>query len=571
MLVLALCLGLFSTFTVLVVRFFYLKVQCWFCGHTAFTSWSRKTSFVCQQCGQYNGFKSDGDYNKVIPSQFIAELNPVNFNKVRSIFTLDLFRLTLDCKLLPSFIEWWHNKQQTICLTKNSNSLKTYRKTIAWFELLIVLRIISILCFISIITGPLLIEISRQTCLIHVATNKSYLYKFVELFWSNHCRSYSRKYCTEILTYSQHFSLSNIGQSWFNLLMFCLQITLVAMTSLKHGNKHYSMYYDGLKSLVLLYDISMLLISLNILLSSSSVKNDSFNLMNSMTWSTTSFTHITLLGVFVLFISFIIIIYGIRIWLSFFLKDCMSQQKELKDTWPSDVKLPCLQSIDSISYYSTPSHYSTNCTMNSLNSSRKSLEDELADTKLYSTNKYDNIFRPSVLSGGGGGGGSGSNNISPSVISSQYSNVNSRHSFTSSNLYSTRYNPMKQQPPPLPPPSQQQQMIESCRSDDDNLSCMTSISHYKSNNPNCYTLDYHSTNHLPTYLSQSNIKRKTISSKRKRRTGLIHFILCLLFGRLETWNDVRLELTCLANAVFLSIVIYCTCRLMFCLVSVFDA
>lgn len=95
MLVLAVCLGLFSTFTVLVVRFFYLKVQCWFCGHTAFTSWSRKTSFVCQQCGQYNGFKSDGDYNKVIPSQFIAELNPVNFNKVRSIFTLDLFRLTV--------------------------------------------------------------------------------------------------------------------------------------------------------------------------------------------------------------------------------------------------------------------------------------------------------------------------------------------------------------------------------------------------------------------------------------------------------------------------------------------
>ncbi|CAH8528762.1 unnamed protein product [Schistosoma bovis] len=629
MLVLALCLGLFSTFTVLVVRFFYLKVQCWFCGHTAFTSWSRKTSFVCQQCGQYNGFKSDGDYNKVIPSQFIAELNPVNFNKAHGTFSshsdvlcpdctrnqntivqklseytpkndksdeeikeytrlLELeyglcsscYRKVnnklrqLDCKLLPSFIEWWHNKQRTISLTKNSISLKTYRKTIAWFELLIVLRIISMLCLISIIIGPLLIEISRQTCLIHITMNKSYLYKFVELIWSNHCRSYSRRYCTEIMTYSQHFSLSNIGQLWFNLLMFCLQITLVAMTSLRHGNKHYSMYYDGLKSLVLLYDISMLLISLNILLSSSSVNIDSFQLMNSMTWSTTSFTYITLLGVFVLFISFIIIIiYGIRIWLSFFLKDCMSQQKKLKSTWPSDVKLPCFQSTDSISYYSTPSHYSTNCTMNSLNSSRKSLEDELADTKLYSTNKYDNIFRPSVLSGGsggGGGGGAGSNNISPSVISSQYSNVNSQHSFTSSNLYSTRYNLMKQQQPPPSQQQQQQQMIESCRPDDDNLSCMTSISHYKSNNPNCYTLDCYSNNHLPTYLSQSNIKHKTVSSKRKRRTGLIHFILCLLFGRLETWNDVRLELTCLANAVFLSIVIYCTCRLMFCLVSVFD-
>ncbi|CAI2727602.1 unnamed protein product [Schistosoma spindalis] len=643
MLVLALCLGLFSTFTVLVVRFFYLKVQCWFCGHTAFTSWSRKTSFVCHQCGQYNGFKSDGDYNKVIPSQFIAELNPVNFNKAHGTFSSHSDVLCPDCtrnqntivqklseytpkndksdeeikeytrlleleyglcsscyrkvnnklrqldyKLLPSFIEWWHTKQQpkqqqqqqqqTITMRKNSILFKI----ITWYELLIILRILNIFCFIYIIISSILIEINQQTCLIYITIHKSYLYKFIELIWSNNCRIYLRNYCHELLILSKYFSLSNTGQLWFNLLMFCLQIILVTMTSLKHRNKYYSIYQDGLKSLILLYDISMLLISLNILLSLL-INNDSINVMNNkMKWSN-SFNHITLLGIFVLFTLFIIIIiiiYGIRIWLSFFHKDCILQQKELKNTWPSHVKLPCFQTIDNISYYSTPSDYSTNYTMNSLNSSRKSLEDELANTKLYSTNKYNHIFRPSVLSGGGGGGGSGgagSNNISPSVISSQYSNVNSRHSFISSNLYSTHDNPMKQHPSP-PPPSQQQQqrqqqqqqMIESCRADDDNLSCLTSISHYKSNNSNYYTHDYHLNNHLSNYISQSNIQRKSITSKRKRRTGLINFILCLLFGRLETWNDIRLQLTCLANAVFLSIVIYCTCRLMFCLVCVFD-
>ncbi|CAH8577585.1 unnamed protein product [Schistosoma rodhaini] len=603
MLVLALCLGLFSAFTVFIVRFFYLKVQCWFCGHTASTSWSRKTSFVCQQCGQYNGFTSDGDYNKVIPSQFSAELNPVNFSKARGTFSSHSDVLCPDCtrnqntivqklseytpkndrsdeeikeytrlleleyglcsscyrkvndklrqldyKLLPSFIDWWHNnKQQTISITKKSSvSLKTPRQIIIWFELFIILRLISILCFICIIISPILIEISKQTCLIYVTKNKSYLYKLIELFWSSNCRFYTRQYCNEILAYSQHFSLTNTGQLWFNLLLICLQITLVAMSSLRLGNKHntsyhYSIYHDGLKTLVVLYDISMLLISLNILLSSSSsLIIDSFNLMSSIKLPITS-THITLLGVFILFASFIIILYGIRIWLSFFLKDCKSQQKTLKDTWPSNVKLPCLQSTDSISYYSTPSHHSTNYTMNSFNSSGRSLEDELADTKLFSTtNKYNNVFRPSVLSG---------SNISPSAIGS-------RHSYTSSNMYSTHYNPMKQQ------------MIESGQRDDDNLSYLSSVSHYK---PNCYTLDSNSSGQLPTNLTQFMVKRKSNSSKRKRRTGLIHFVLCLLFGRLETWKDVCLELTCLANAIFLSIVIYCTYRLMYCLVNVFDA
>ncbi|CAH8294534.1 unnamed protein product [Schistosoma turkestanicum] len=97
MLVLALCLGVFSIFIMLIVKFLYWKVQCWFCGYTTRASWSRKTSFVCQQCGQYNGFKSDGDYNKVIPSQYIAELNPINFHQVRGTFSSHSDVLCPDC------------------------------------------------------------------------------------------------------------------------------------------------------------------------------------------------------------------------------------------------------------------------------------------------------------------------------------------------------------------------------------------------------------------------------------------------------------------------------------------
>ncbi|XP_018645439.1 hypothetical protein Smp_159910 [Schistosoma mansoni] len=347
------------------------QVQCWFCGHTASTSWSRKTSFVCQQCGQYNGFTSDGDYNKVIPSQFSAELNPVNFSKARGTFSSHSDVLCPDC-------------------TRNQNTIVQ--------------------------------KLSEYT--------------------PKNDRSDE-----EIKEYTRLLELE------YGLCSSC-----------------YRKVNDKLR------------------------------------------------------------------------------QKTLKDTWPSHVKLPCLQSTDSISYYSTPSHHSTNYTMDSLiNSSGRSLEDELADTKLFSATKnYNNVFRPSVLS---------SSNISPSAIGSQHSTVNSRHSFRSSNMYSTHYNPMKQQ------------MIESGQRDDDNLSYLSSVSHYK---PNCYTLDSNSSGHLPTNLTQSMVKHKSNSSKRKRRTGLIHFVLCLLFGRLETWKDVCLELTCLANAIFLSIVIYCTYRLMYCLVNVFD-
>jgi len=45
------------------------RVQCHFCSHCQTVKFSRRNSWDCQSCGQYNGFNKDGDYNKEIHGQ----------------------------------------------------------------------------------------------------------------------------------------------------------------------------------------------------------------------------------------------------------------------------------------------------------------------------------------------------------------------------------------------------------------------------------------------------------------------------------------------------------------------
>ena len=45
------------------------RVTCWFCSHRQTVKFSQRNSWDCIQCGQYNGFNKDGDYNKDITGQ----------------------------------------------------------------------------------------------------------------------------------------------------------------------------------------------------------------------------------------------------------------------------------------------------------------------------------------------------------------------------------------------------------------------------------------------------------------------------------------------------------------------
>jgi hypothetical protein len=43
------------------------KVSCWFCNKESSVFILNKNSWNCENCNQYNGFKKDGDYNRMIP------------------------------------------------------------------------------------------------------------------------------------------------------------------------------------------------------------------------------------------------------------------------------------------------------------------------------------------------------------------------------------------------------------------------------------------------------------------------------------------------------------------------
>lgn len=52
-------------------------MNCWFCNRNQSVSYALRNSFICCQCEQYNGFSPDGGYNREIPEQHYAKLNPV--------------------------------------------------------------------------------------------------------------------------------------------------------------------------------------------------------------------------------------------------------------------------------------------------------------------------------------------------------------------------------------------------------------------------------------------------------------------------------------------------------------
>jgi len=67
-----------------ILRFIYMKlrqgtqssVNCWFCNTTRKVPYTQRNSWTCTSCKQYNGFTSDGGYNKRIIAQFIEVVSP---------------------------------------------------------------------------------------------------------------------------------------------------------------------------------------------------------------------------------------------------------------------------------------------------------------------------------------------------------------------------------------------------------------------------------------------------------------------------------------------------------------
>ncbi|CAG9533041.1 unnamed protein product [Cercopithifilaria johnstoni] len=62
--------------------FWKVIVNCWFCNENIRVSYCGQKAFICPKCGQYNGFKEDGDYDRFIPEQKYEFLNPAPKKKM---------------------------------------------------------------------------------------------------------------------------------------------------------------------------------------------------------------------------------------------------------------------------------------------------------------------------------------------------------------------------------------------------------------------------------------------------------------------------------------------------------
>ncbi|XP_074537648.1 transmembrane protein 201 [Halichoeres trimaculatus] len=85
----------------------HANVNCWFCNENTVVPYGNRNCWDCPNCDQYNGFQSNGDYNKPIPAQYNEHLN----HGV--------------CGSLPSSVahktQQWVNCQMLLCRKCNNN------------------------------------------------------------------------------------------------------------------------------------------------------------------------------------------------------------------------------------------------------------------------------------------------------------------------------------------------------------------------------------------------------------------------------------------------------------------
>ncbi|CAI6346746.1 unnamed protein product [Macrosiphum euphorbiae] len=75
---------LFCYYVYIYVRKFYpIYVNCWFCNANFKVAFEDRFEFLCIECGQFNGFKEDGSYNKLIPEQHDQRYNQAVFSVIQ--------------------------------------------------------------------------------------------------------------------------------------------------------------------------------------------------------------------------------------------------------------------------------------------------------------------------------------------------------------------------------------------------------------------------------------------------------------------------------------------------------
>ncbi|XP_025423896.1 uncharacterized protein LOC112693165 isoform X2 [Sipha flava] len=80
-----LTLTIFCYYIYVYIRKFYpIYVNCWFCNANFKVAFEDRFEYTCIECEQFNGFKKDGSYSKIIPEQHDQRLNRTVFTVIQN-------------------------------------------------------------------------------------------------------------------------------------------------------------------------------------------------------------------------------------------------------------------------------------------------------------------------------------------------------------------------------------------------------------------------------------------------------------------------------------------------------
>ncbi|OON13883.1 hypothetical protein X801_10333 [Opisthorchis viverrini] len=568
-----------------------VESECWFCQKTTFVPKGSENSFTCETCGQYNGFTEDGDYNKQVPGQHISEQSPEAYcgtvpgamfvsksdvlcNQCRSnqsaivqrlsefeptreelwdielrnyklrlerIYPLCATCLTksrrrikeLDAKLLPNYLNWWNSlrpRRRDNNTNRPSSSTSHTLSTNVFVvsgPLYLVFRISSLLCICSLLAGPAAYSVANRHCTVRTDHKSTVLDRLIILSEPKALRTHLFPHCADLLRWATSLDMPVLGQLCFCLLCIVLQSVFIH----RHWASQNSSRTRGVCASVLLLDVILLLIVSNTTVS--------IILQTTLNTETTADHNLSMrfCGYAVVAFMAIPLLFGVCsslvTWIRFCSSDWKAQKQVLIESWPSGSSYDSCtnrsQLANSHCNFSTRSaHPAYHCVRNS-----DPLE-EFGTRLRVSTDKP--LFRPSVFS-------------CPPAWSPR-----STASFCTTLTPSTKIESFYSCP--ALSASNTLPLLRSDGSDASDASEITSVSRLKRKRPSTV---------CGTFVTR---RRKSRRSYRKR-SGLLRFCLSLLFGRIETWDDLFAELVCLANALLVGIVIYGMGRLFVQLTEVF--
>ncbi|TGZ70054.1 hypothetical protein CRM22_003397 [Opisthorchis felineus] len=550
-----------------------------------------ENSFTCETCGQYNGFTEDGDYNKQVPGQYVSEqfpeahrgtvpgatfvsksdvlCNQCRLNQSAIIQRLSEFEPTreelwdielrnyklrlerlyslcaaclaksrrrikeVDAKLLPNFLNWWNGLRlrrrdnNTHRLSSSTSHTLSKNVFVVSGPLYLVFRISSLLCICALLAGPTAFSVANRHCAVRTDHKSTVLDRLIILSEPKALRTHLFPHCADLLRWANSLDMPVLGQLCFCLLCIVLQSVFIH----KHWASQNSSRTRGVYASVLLLDVILLLI----------VSNTTVSIILQTTLKTEAtadhYLSMRFCGYAVVTFMVVPLLFGVCsslvAWIRFCSSDWKAQKQVLIESWPTG------HSYDSCTDRSQLANSHCNFYTRSANSAYHCVRgsdplEEFGTRLRVSTDKP--LFRPSVFSCPPA--------WSPRSTASFYSTLTPSTKLES--FYSCPALPASKAFPPL----------RSDGSDVSDASEITSVSRLKRKRPS-------------TVCGTSVTRRRKSRRSYRRRSGLLRFCLSLLFGRIETWDDLFAELVCLANALLVGIVIYGMGRLFVQLTEVF--